>query len=215
MLSLEQARWAQPTRAHSGGAREVIGVEQPANRPVLAFLADGGRVCGLVGAQPHDRASGKCAVLERRAMSDDTGTEEAAPQRNYLEPAEHAPLSDHTLHDVVNGSMAEDLPGDIREWPSLEFAGFHIGPTSDGEFVVQPDGYAGDVGWIDPDDFDDVLALATRLHRLSGEFWHEYTDDERRGRAGDLMTSDPSKQDEDGWLYVPRDGPAQGSPEGS
>lgn len=129
--------------------------------------------------------------------------------QDYLQPADHTLGTGWDLHDVIEGRLTEDLPDDIQEWPSTEFAGFHLCPQLGGDLVVQPDGYVGEVGLIDPDDFDDVLELAVRLQRVSVEFWHEADEDERREWAGPVMTSDPEKGAQEGYIHAPRDPTAE------
>lgn len=117
------------------------------------------------------------------------------------------PFSEHSLYDVLDGSMPAGA--------STEYLGLHIISQAAGVHHVQPDGYAGSLGTIQADEHDDVLELVAELNTLHIE-WSELQTHgdlaDRVERAGKLMTSDPAKADEqpDLYLHVP-DNPPEAS----
>ncbi|WP_455448294.1 hypothetical protein [Natrinema thermotolerans] len=114
------------------------------------------------------------------------------------------PYSEYDLYDVING----DLPAG----KSTEYEGLHL-ISSGPSVTVQPDGHAGSVDTIDPEDYDDVLELVDELNGLVLE-WRELsingTDEDLIEWAGPWVTSDESKADDDHWLVVPEDIPEAG-----
>ena len=105
------------------------------------------------------------------------------------------PWSPHSLYDVVDG--------DVPTGEGLEYEGLHIQKVTENSFIVTPDGFAGIVLEFSPEDYDDVLELVDDLNRERALVWEELDQEGRREEFGPQITSDPSKQDEDGYVYVP------------
>lgn len=113
-------------------------------------------------------------------------------------------FSDHSLYDVLDGSLGFDDRG--RPAGSIDFYGFHIMPQNDeGEYVVQYDGHMGRIDRIDANDYDDVLELVDDLMTHVFEAHHyDYQDDKEElvEWAGRIMTDDAQKAEENPGLYV-------------
>jgi hypothetical protein len=112
------------------------------------------------------------------------------------------PFSPFDFYDV--------LRGDIPAGESTEYLGFHLPSQGNGVVHIQPDGYAGSLGRLDADDYDDVLEVVAELnsHHVEWSNLQSHGDlEERVERAGKLMTSDPEKAEENPELYlhVPND----------
>ena len=111
--------------------------------------------------------------------------------------------SEYSLYDVLDGSLGFD---DGRPEGSVEFYGFHIMPRSrDGSYVVQYDGHVGQVGSVDPDEYDDVLELVDELMTFVFEAQCFDYQDDKEGLvewAGPIMTHDEEKADANPELYI-------------
>lgn len=112
------------------------------------------------------------------------------------------PWSEYDLYDVVNG----ELPSD----ETTEYRGIHLQSRGGRVIDAQPDGYAGFLGTFYMDRYDDVLELIAELNDLAA-MWDNLQEngdlEERVERAGKLITSDPSKAEEepDLYLHVPQE----------
>ena len=107
------------------------------------------------------------------------------------------PWSEFDLYDVI--------AGEIPQGEATEYEGLHLYSQGDGEFLVQPDGYAGSLATIQAEDFGDVLELVDELNGHLVE-WHDLQEfgdlEERVERVGKLITSDPEKAEEAPDLYL-------------
>jgi len=107
------------------------------------------------------------------------------------------PLSDYSLHDVVDGSMP--VGG------STEYRGLHICAQGNDVFHLVPDGHVGYVAEIQSEQFDDVLGLVNELNRYASIVWFEADRAWRIENCGRLITSDPARKDNEDYVYVSRD----------
>ena len=117
------------------------------------------------------------------------------------------PWSDHSLYDVLDGSLGFE---DHQPADAIDFYGFHITPASPdgGSYIVSYDGHVGTVMEFESDDYDDVLELVDDLMDKVFEAHHyDYQDDTEAlvEWAGRIQTSDKQRAEEnpDTHIYVP------------
>ncbi len=104
--------------------------------------------------------------------------------------------------------LPEILEDNFEPGFGVEYLGYHLVSQGNGTYVVQMDGYAGEIERIDVDDYDNALEIVDDLNRvdtLREEHMYYGDDEDLVDWAGPIMTSDEdlAEEEPERYIYVP------------